>query len=146
MSLHSLKSKIKPKRNRLGRGPGSGLGKTSGRGEKGAGSRSGYKRRHTYEGGQFRLFQKLPTRGFSRARFQKETHVVNLNLIDKYFADGEIVNIASLREKGLVSGSSNDVKLLAHGELTKKVQIELNKYSKSTVEKLEASGISYKTI
>lgn len=146
MELNALKQKLKPKRNRLGRGPGSGLGKTSGRGEKGAGSRSGYKRRYTYEGGQFRLFQKLPTRGFSRARFRKPLDVVNLNNLDKLFKDGDKVTLEALKSKGWLTGPSYGVKLLGHGELTKKLTIELHDFSKSAVEKLEKAGVTFKKL
>ncbi len=146
MKLNTFKPKIKPKRNRLGRGPGSGLGKTSGRGQKGAGARSGYKRRHTYEGGQFRLFQKLPTRGFSRARFRKALDSINLNQIDLIYKDGETVNLETLKARGLLSGPSYGVKLLAQGETTKKITIELSAYSKAAIEKLDKAGIKYTTI
>lgn len=144
MKLSSLQPKIKAKRNRLGRGPGSGLGKTSGRGEKGAGSRSGYKRRYTYEGGQFRLFQKLPTRGFTRARFKKPLESVNLGQINKVFKDGDVVSEKTLKEKGILSGKLNGIKLLAQGEITlKNVTFELTDYSKSAIEKLEKSGLKF---
>ncbi len=146
MELNSLKSRIKPKRNRLGRGPGSGLGKTSGRGEKGAGSRSGYKRRYTYEGGQFRLFQKLPTRGFSRARFRKTFDVINLGHLENLFNEGDKVTLASLQSKGWLKGPSEGVKLLGHGELTKKLTIELHDFSKSAIEKLEKAGVTFKKL
>lgn len=146
MKLNELSSKLKPKRNRVGRGPGSGLGKTCGRGEKGAGSRSGYKRRDTYEGGGVRFFMKLPTRGFTNARFQKKYDTVNLRLIENLFHDGEVVNIDSLRLRGLISGTTNGVKLLAHGDITKKVTFELNSFSKSAIIKLEAAKIKFTTI
>ncbi|MCH9634669.1 MAG: 50S ribosomal protein L15 [Chlamydiae bacterium] len=146
MKLNELTKRIKPKRNRLGRGPGSGLGKTSGRGQKGAGSRSGYKRRDTYEGGQYRLFLKLPTRGFSRARFRKPLDPINLKLIDLLYKDGETVNLQTLQDRGLLNGSSHGVKVLAEGETTKKVTIEVAAFSKAAIEKLEKAGIQYKTI
>lgn len=146
MKLNELSKRLKPPRNRLGRGPGSGLGKTSGRGEKGAGSRSGYKRRHTYEGGGMRFFMKLPTRGFTNSRFQKKLDVINLKQIDEAFNDGELVNIESLKKRGFISGPTNGVKLLAHGELSKKVTIELSAFSKSAEAKLEAAKIKFKTV
>lgn len=146
MKLDTLCSKIKEKRNRLGRGPGSGLGKTSGRGQKGAGARSGHKRRLTYEGGQFRTFLKLPTRGFSRARFRKTLDHINLKQIEMYFKDGDVVNLKSLKKHGLISGPSLGVKLLAFGETTKKVTIELAAYSKTAIDKLEKAGLKYTKI
>jgi large subunit ribosomal protein L15 len=127
---------------RVGRGPSSGMGKTSGRGHKGAGSRSGYKRRHTYEGGQFRLFQKLPQRGFSRARFRRELHSINLGMIDRYFQDGEAVNEETLRARGLVSGKCWGIKILGKGALSKKLtQVEVTAVSASAKQALEAAGI-----
>lgn len=147
MKLESLGTRIQRKRKRVGRGPGSGLGKTCGRGEKGAGSRSGYKRRYSYEGGGLRYFMRLPTRGFTRGRFNKEVlDVVNLNQIDQMFADGEVVTADSLRDRGFISGPTHGVKLLGHGELTKKVAIELTSYSKTAIEKLEAAKIKYSVV
>lgn len=144
MKLNTLKPRLKQKRTRVGRGPGTGLGKTSGRGEKGAGSRSGYKRRYTYEGGQFRLFQKLPTRGFSRARFKKPLDQVNIAQLDDLFEDGDTITLEALKSKGLMSGRSHGVKLLAHGDTTKKFTIELHAYSKAAIEKLEKANINFK--
>ncbi len=146
MKLDTLLARLKPKRNRLGRGPGSGLGKTSGRGQKGAGSRSGHKRRLTYEGGGVRFFLKLPTRGFSNVRFQKKLDHINLKEIDAVFTDGDVVNLETLKQRGFISGTTNGVKLLAHGELSKKVTIELNAFSKAAIEKLDAAKIKYKTV
>lgn len=146
--LSNLKDTHRPpkKSKRVGRGPGSGLGKTSGRGEKGAGSRSGYKRRLTNEGGQVPQFKKLPTRGFSNARFRKPFHVINLDLIEKMFEEGEVVNLITLSEHGFLSGTSYGLKVLGKGELSKKVSIEANAFSKSAKEKLEKAGIEFKEI
>jgi large subunit ribosomal protein L15 len=144
--LNNLKNEFRYRkaRKRVGRGIGSGLGKTCGRGEKGAGSRSGYKRRWGYEGGQMRLFMKLPERGFSNARFRRAYDTVNLKDIEIAFEDGEIVNLETLTFKGLLTGPTYGVKLLAKGELTKKVSIELDDASESAVNKLDALKISYK--
>jgi large subunit ribosomal protein L15 len=136
----------KKKRMRVGRGAGSGKGQTSGRGTKGEGARSGTKRRWGREGGQVPLFKKTPTRGFSRARFQVEIDTVNLGQIDILFNDGEIVNSVTLREKGFLDGRLRSLKILAKGDLTKKVTIEANQYSQTAKEKLESAKISYKTI
>lgn len=144
ITLGTLKNNQKRKtRKRVGRGIGSGLGKTCGRGEKGAGSRSGWKRRDTYEGGQMRLFQKLPFRGFSNERFRRALEVVNLGEIQNAFEDGETVNIITLAQKGLISGSIYGVKLLAKGDLTKKVTIELDAASNAAIEKLRHAKIKY---
>jgi len=132
---------------RVGRGPGSKRGKTSNRGQKGSKARSGYKRRQPQEGGQLPLFRKLPIRGFSNSRFRKETVSINLGMIEALYKDGETVNYASLREKGvaprLVPGG---IKILGSGELKKKVTIEAERFSSSAKAKLEKSGIAFKEL
>jgi large subunit ribosomal protein L15 len=146
ITLSELKNTSRPKKKvqRVGRGVGSGRGKTSGRGEKGDGSRSGYKRRYGYEGGQVPLYRKLPIRGFTRGRFEKPSQAITLALIEQYFNDGEVVNMATLREKGLVHRRlPAGIKILANGELTKKVTIEANAVSKSALQKLEEKKISF---
>lgn len=147
-SLHTLQNSSRPfkKRKRVGRGLGSGKGKTCGRGEKGAGSRSGYKRRHTYEGGQFRLFMKLPERGFSNARFCTEYEVINLHQIDKVYEENDVVNFLSLKERGLVCGNADGIKLLGQGELTKKLTIEVDLASQSAQEKIAKNGSTIKLL
>jgi large subunit ribosomal protein L15 len=145
ITLSTLKniSRFKKRSKRVGRGPGSGLGKTCGRGEKGAGARSGYKRRFGYEGGQFRTFMKIPQRGFNQTRFRKPFDVVNLDQIESMFEDGEVVSLVSLAERGFLSGSSYGLKVLGNGELTKKVAIEAHAYSDSAREKLSAGKIVF---
>lgn len=133
-------------RRRVGRGQGSGLGKTSGRGEKGAGSRSGYKRRYTYEGGQFRTHMKLPIRGFNQTRFRKPLHVINLDQLEEIFQDGETVSLETLRQKGFISGASHGVKVLGDGELTRKVTLEVHAVSKSAQEKLQGANLTLKLL
>lgn len=134
------------KRMRVGRGGGSGKGQTSGRGTKGEGARSGTKRRWGREGGQVPLFKKTPTRGFSRAPFQVEVDTVNLGQIEILFNDGEVVSSVTLREKGFLDGRPRALKVLAQGDLTKKVQIEADHYSQGAKDKLDAAKIAYKTI
>lgn len=145
VTLNTLKNTSRPKkaRKRVGRGIGSGTGKTCGRGEKGAGSRSGYKRRWGKEGGQMPLFMKLPIRGFSNARFRREYHVINLDQIEAVFHDGETVNELSLRERGFISGKSHGVKLLGNGEITKKLKIHVHAISSSAREKLTLAKIPF---
>src|SRR5215204_5268096 len=106
MNLSTLKNttKIAKRTKRVGRGLGSGLGKTCGRGEKGAGARSGYKRRLTYEGGQFRMFMKMPIRGFNNARFRTEYEPINLSQINKMFEDGDVVSVQTLTDRGFIKG------------------------------------------
>lgn len=145
-TLGTLKNTTRPRKNvkRVGRGLGSGLGKTCGRGEKGAGARSGYKRRLTYEGGQFRMFMKMPIRGFSNAEFRKEYEAVNLSQINKMYEDGETVNTQSLSDRGFIKGRKVLVKILGNGELTKKVKIEADAFSKSATEKLNKAKIDFR--
>lgn len=139
-------TKVSKRRKRVGRGIGSGLGKTSGRGQKGAGARSGHKRRLGYEGGQFRLYMKLPTRGFSNARFRKTFHTINLDQIEKLYEDGETVNVESLRKHGYITGKTNGVKILGNGELKKKVSIEAIAISTGARDKLQKGKIPFKVL
>lgn len=140
--LKDLSRERKP-RKRVGRGPGSGVGKTCGRGEKGAGSRSGYKRRYGYEGGQLPLYRKLPCRGFSNARFRKPYDVVNLGQLDAMFNDGEVVSAETLTAKGFISGPTYGIKVLGEGELKKKVTLDVEDISETAREKLEKAKIKY---
>lgn len=147
VTLGSLKNTTRPRKNvkRVGRGLGSGLGKTCGRGEKGAGARSGYKRRHTYEGGQFRMFMKMPIRGFNNARFRTEYETINLSQINEMFDDGEVVNAQTLSERGYLKGRGKLVKVLGNGDLKKKVSIEADAYSETAKDKLQQAKILFKT-
>lgn len=144
-NLNSLQdvTRYRKKVRRKGRGPGCGKGKTCGRGEKGAGSRSGYKRRDTYEGGQFRTFMKMPIRGFSNVRFAKRLDTVNLGEIDAMYQDGEVVNAETLLAKGYLSGKTNGIKVLGDGELTKKVTINVHSISDSAKQKLQHAKIAF---
>lgn len=150
ITLSNLKNTHRPKKNvrRVGRGPGCKKGKTCGRGAKGDKSRSGYKRRYGQEGGQLPLYRKLPTRGFSNARFRLEVASINLALIEAHFKNGEVVNLESLQAKGLIPRRrlSGGVKILGQGELKKKVTLEAQYFSQSAKDKLEKNTISYKEI
>jgi large subunit ribosomal protein L15 len=142
-ALHTLKNTSRPKKARklLGRGPGSGLGKTCGRGQKGMGARSGYKRRLGYEGGGTRLFEKLPTRGFSNTRFARRLDVINLEEIEKIYNDGETVSLETLREKKYIKGKSNGVKVLGKGAIKKKVAFQVEQISEGARKKLDGFEI-----
>ncbi|OGN55751.1 MAG: 50S ribosomal protein L15 [Chlamydiae bacterium RIFCSPHIGHO2_12_FULL_44_59] len=132
---------------RVGRGTGCKRGKTSGRGEKGDGSRSGYRRRFGYEGGQVPLYRKLPIRGFTRGTFLKPTFSISLQTIEAFFEDGEVVNVETLRLKKLIPRRvPGGIKILADGTLTKKVSIEVHHFSKTAEEKLNDLGISFKKV
>lgn len=145
ITLHTLENTTRPykARKRVGRGIGSKSGKTCGRGEKGAGSRSGYKRRHGKEGGNMPLFMKLPIRGFNNKRFRREMHVVNLEQLNFMFEDNEVVTLETLKERGFISGPSHGVKLLGKGELTKKVTIKVQAISESAREKLNRAKVTF---
>lgn len=144
-TLSNLKNTQRPKKStrRVGRGLSSGAGKTCGRGTKGQGARSGYKRRYGYEGGQFRLYMKLPIRGFSNERFRQRLDSINLKLIETMFEDGDVVNIDTLRERGYLRGQSYGIKILGEGELTKKVKIEASAFSDGAKQKLQQANIEY---
>lgn len=146
LTLGSLKNTTRPVKSvkRVGRGLGSGLGKTCGRGEKGAGARSGYKRRFGYEGGQFRMFMKMPIRGFSNEAFRLGFETINLDQIEKMFNDGDVVNVATLSERGFLKGRNKRIKLLGNGELTKKVNIEVDAISESAKDKLTKAKITFR--
>jgi len=133
---------------RVGRGPGSGRGKTSSRGHKGAKSRSGYKRRYGYEGGQFRLFAKLPKRGFTRGRHLRPVYTLNLGQFDKFFKDGEIISLDILQERGIAPATAiGGLKILAKGELTiKPKKIIAQAISAAAVKQLEKSKISFEIL
>ena len=148
MELQSLENTSRPykRRKRVGRGIGSGLGKTCGRGVKGAGSRSGYKRRDRYEGGQIPLYRKLPERGFSNAQFQTKMDVVNLSQLEFMFQDGDVVNLESLKKAGFLKGPSFGIKVLAEGELTKKVTLQVHAMSKQAEQKLQSAGIKFEIL
>ncbi len=144
-TLHELQDTCRSRRvsKRVGRGPGSGLGKTCGRGQKGAGARAGYTRRLGYEGGQFRLYMKLPIRGFNNARFRKEFATINLFQINEIYKDGDEVSIESLKEKGYLNGPVHGLKILGDGKLDKKVKIVADAVSNGAKEKLEKAKIAF---
>ena len=124
--------------NRLGRGVGSGTGKTAGRGTKGYNSRSGGGVRPGYEGGQMPLHRRLPKRGFANI-FRKNIAVINIRDL-KRFDKGSVVDEAALVQSGLVSGKRDGIKLLGHGEIDYALDIKLSHISKSAREKVEAAG------
>ena len=140
MDLHSLQTAegSKHRRIRLGRGRASGKGKTSGRGHKGQMSRTGSVHKPLFEGGQMPLVRKLPKRGFNNFN-RKEILPVNLDALN-VFEDGAEVTIEVLKEKGLVNGRFDGVKILGNGNVEKKLQVKVNAFSASAKEKIEAAG------
>lgn len=128
------------KRKRIGRGTGSGHGKTAGRGHKGYFSRSGAKKRKGYEGGQMPLARRIAKRGFSNARFAKQAEIVNVAALERAFEAGETVTPERLAEKGLVKGRCNVIKILGLGTLTKKLTVQAHGFSASAEQKITAQG------
>ncbi|MHC4323912.1 MAG: 50S ribosomal protein L15 [Planctomycetota bacterium] len=127
------------RRRRVGRGTGSGYGKTCGRGHKGAGSRAGSKSVSLYEGGQMPLFRRLPKRGFNNYKFAKRCEIVNVCQLER-FEDGATVGVEQLSGAGLIDSIKSKVKILGKGDLTKKLQVTAHKFSKNAEQKIAASG------
>ena len=140
MKLHDLKPAVgattAPKS--LGRGVGSGLGKTSGKGHKGAKARSGGGKRPGFEGGQMPLTMRLPKRGFTN-KFRKEFVAINVDSLE-VFEDGMVVSPVELIEYGIIKKIEDGVKILGNGEISKKLTVQANKFSASAKEKIEAAG------
>lgn len=141
MDLSNLKPNkgARHSKKRVGRGPGSGLGKTSGRGEKGQKSRSGYSRKFGFEGGQMPLHRRVPKRGFTNI-FKQEFHILNVSDLEDRFEADAVIDEAALREKGLINGRSRKIKVLGDGELTKKLTVHADHFSASARSKIEAAG------
>ena len=140
MNLHELSPApgSNPKAYRKGRGHGSGNGKTAGRGQKGQWARSGGGVRVGFEGGQMPLTRRIPKRGFTNI-YAKEYATVNVGSLE-IFEDGTVVTVALLKEAGLVKQVLDGVKILGGGELTKKLTVQVTKYTQSAKEKIEAVG------
>ena len=141
MKLHELSpapGSTKPN-YRKGRGPGSGNGKTGGRGHKGQNARSGGGVRPGFEGGQLPIYRKLPKRGFKN-HFAKEYAIVNLATLNNFFEDGEVVDIEVLLNTGVIRKELSGLKVLGNGELTKKLTVKAAVFSQAAKEKIEAVG------
>jgi large subunit ribosomal protein L15 len=141
VALHNLKPAkgATRGRKRVGRGPGSGLGKTSGRGEKGQKSRSGFSMRPGFEGGQMPLYRRIPKRGFTNARFRKEFAEVNLSRLEVFEA-GTIVTPEMLLKHGVIRKLRDGVKILAKGDLTKALTVRAHKFSAAAQERITGLG------
>ncbi len=126
-------------RRRVGRGTGSGRGKTCGRGHKGSGSRAGATSVSLFEGGQMPLFRRLPKRGFSNYNFARRYEIVNVSQLER-FDDGADVGAEQLSDAGLIDSRKNKVKILGNGELTKKLQVTAHKFSKTAEQKIVGCG------
>ena len=141
MKLHELKAVegSTKARKRIGHGPGSGLGKTSGRGQKGQKARSGGSINPVFEGGQLPLFRRLSKRGFNNYEFRTVYSTVNVSDLNR-FEDGTVVDIKLLKEVGLIKKELDGVKVLGNGELTKKLTVRVNAFTKTAKEKIENIG------
>jgi len=140
MELSNLKPKKTSRhaKKRVGRGPGSGNGKTAGRGEKGQKSRTGFSRMRGFEGGQMPLHRRLPKRGFTNI-FKKIHAVVNLSDLER-FDNGSTIDEAALRQAGLVKGKNDGIKVLGNGKLSKKLTVQAVKFSETARKQIEAAG------
>ena len=140
MKLHDLKPAVgaTTAEKRLGRGTGSGLGKTSGKGHKGAKARSGGGKRPGFEGGQMPLTMRLPKRGFTN-KWRVEYATVNVDRLN-IFEDGAVVSPVELIQAGILKNVQDGVKILGNGEITKKLTVQANKFTASAKEKIEAAG------
>lgn len=141
MKLNELEKNIgaTKKRKIVGRGRGSGLGKTSGKGHKGQNARSGGGVRAVFEGGQTPLYRRLPKKGFSNYRFKTTYAIINVSDLNR-FENDTVVSPALLKEVGLVKNQLDGIKVLGNGELNKKLTIQAHKFSKTAVDKIEKSG------
>ena len=141
MSLNNLRPPkgAKHAKKRVGRGQGSGNGKTAGRGHKGQKSRSGYKFKRGFEGGQMPLHRRVPKRGFHNP-FRVEYDVINLDTLSERFDAGAVITPETLREAGLLAGGSRLLKVLARGEVSKALTVRAHKFSGKAAEKIAAAG------
>ena len=147
MDLSNLKPAegSKFERKRVGRGPGSGAGTQAGRGHKGAKSRSGFKFKRGFEGGQMPLHRRMPKRGFHN-EFRTDYAVVNLDTLAERFEAGTVVTPDLLREHGLVRSRKQPIKVLARGDIAKKLTVRAHKFSGKAAEKIAAAGGAAETI
>lgn len=146
MNLHSLKNTpgARKTRKRLGRGTGSGLGKTSGRGHKGQYARSGHKHKLGFEGGQMRLIRRLPKRGFKNAT-RREYLAVNVSALN-IFEAGTEVTPELIKSKGLANGESDGIKILGNGVIDRKLKVKAQAFSAEAKSKIEAAGGTCETV
>jgi large subunit ribosomal protein L15 len=141
MKLHELSQEpgSKKTRKRIGRGMGSGTGKTAGKGHKGQKARAGRGMRPGFEGGQMPLQRRVPKRGFVNI-FGKEIAIVNIAALENTFEDGAVIDVEGLIKAGLVKKSLDGVKILGNGDITKKLTVQVNAFSDTAKQKIEAAG------
>lgn len=141
-----LKAPERKQKKRIGRGPGSGNGKTAGRGHKGQNARSGGGVRPGFEGGQMPLYRRIARRGFSNYPFKIVYDVVNLKDLERAFADGDVVTPDALKAKRLIRSKSLNIKILGNGELSKKLTVQGLELSSAAKEKIEKAGGTIETM
>ena len=141
MILNDVNTGIKKfkKRRRIGRGIGSGHGKTAGRGHKGQGSRSGWSRQVTFQGGTMPMVRRLPKRGFTN-KFALKVAVLNVEDLEKCFSAGDEVTPETIKDTPLLGHRYDELKILGNGELSKKLKVSAHRFSKSAIEKIEKAG------
>ena len=141
MKLNELQKSPEAKsRKRIGRGPGSGMGKTATKGQKGQKSRSGVSISAWFQGGQTPLYRRVPKRGFNNAQFTIRYATINLSDLNKFFNDGDEVTPEILKERGIIKKQLNGIKVLGNGELEKKLTVKANRFSSTAVTKIESAG------
>ena len=141
MKLESLPASKEAKaRKRVGRGPGSGMGKTATRGENGQKSRSGASIPAWFQGGQSPLYRRIPKRGFNNTRFETKFATINVGQLNKLFKDGDTITPEVLKERGIIKKQLSGIKVLSAGVLYKKLTIKAQRFSSSAVTKIEAAG------
>jgi large subunit ribosomal protein L15 len=139
MQTGELESAKRQARKRIGRGPGSGTGKTAGKGENGQLKRSGYSHRPWFEGGQMPLQRRIPKRGFTPIN-RVEYQVINVSTLEERFSDGDTVNYETLKANRLVANAKTPIKILGAGELTKKLTVAVDKFTKTAEVKITNAG------
>jgi large subunit ribosomal protein L15 len=139
-TVHQGVHKLRQKK-RVGRGVGSGHGKTASRGHKGQWASAGAKKpTQLFEGGQMQLFRRIPKRGFSHASWDRSFHVVNVGDLDKAFNEGDVIDQTALKKAGLANGPADGIRVLGQGEVTKKLTVKAHHFTKSAAEKITAKG------
>ena len=141
MKLENLpKTKETKSKKIVGRGPGSGMGKTSTHGQKGQKARSGVSISAWFQGGQSPLYRRLPKRGFNNKRFETKFATINLSDLNTFFNDGDVVTPEILKERGIIKKQLSGIKVLANGKLEKKLTVKANRFSSKAVSAIEAAG------
>ena len=141
MKLNELQRAPEAKKRKIvGRGPGSGMGKTATKGQKGQKSRSGVSISAWFQGGQTPLYRRVPKRGFNNARYTTRYATINLSDLNKFFKDGDEVTPEILKERGIIKKQLDGIKVLGNGELEKKLTVKANRFSSTAITKIESAG------